>query len=330
MHMMTRFFNWGKRNDIAVALAREHIGFRELTNWYPEWIYEFMETDNVRNTPYREAIKETVAGKVVLELGTGRKALWAICCAQAGAKRVYAIEANEKSFRASEALVRAQGIANVNLICGFSDKVELPERCDVLVHDLIGDIVSSEGVLPFVEDAKRRLLKPGAQHIPWRCTTYFVLAEDPTLSWSERALSYCLRGFSAYEGLRFVRFFSFPAAAALAEPTIFEDFVFAETPALRNSRRAVVKIERDGLLRGAHFFIRLHLGVDKVVDTRSGQTSWSTPFLRFDAPTSVRKGDEIEVSIDTDLSANPTYTLIVKKTVRGEAGEIGRYAWSGD
>jgi len=50
MHPMTRFFNWGKRNEIAAALAREHIGFRELTAWYPEWIYEIMETDDVRNT----------------------------------------------------------------------------------------------------------------------------------------------------------------------------------------------------------------------------------------------------------------------------------------
>jgi protein arginine N-methyltransferase 1 len=330
MHPMTRFFNWGKRNEIAVALAREHIGFRELTAWYPEWIYEIMETDDVRNTPYREAIEEAVAGKVVLELGTGRKALWAICCARAGAKRVYAIEANEKSYRASEAVLRSQGIDNVNLICGFSDKVDLPERCDVLVHDLIGDIVSSEGVVPFVEDAKHRLLKPGALHIPWRCTTYFVLAEDPTLRFSERALSYCLRGFAAYEGSRFVRFFSFPLAAALAEPAIFEDFVFAETPSPQTSRRVAVQIERDGLLRGAHFFIRLHLGTNEIIDTRSGQTSWSTPFLRFDAPTPVQKGDEIRVSIDTDLSANPTYALSIKRTGRGRATEIGRYAWSGD
>lgn len=329
MDPMTRFFNWGKRNEIAVALARDHIGFRELTSWYPEWIYEIMETDDVRNIPYRRAIEESVAGKVVLELGTGRKALWAICCAQAGAKRVYAIEANEKSYRASQAVVRSQGLDNVHLIYGFSDKVDLPERCDVLVHDLIGDIVSSEGVVPFVEDAKQRLLKPDALHIPWRCTTYFVLAEDPKLRLSERALSYCLRGCTGYEGLRFVRFFGFPVAAALSQPAIFEEFVFAETPALGGSRRVVVSIERDGVLRGAHFFIQLHLGTT-VVDTRSGQTSWSTPFLRFDAATPVREGDDIEVVIETSLVANPTYSLSVSRIAPGGTTELGRYSWSGD
>jgi hypothetical protein len=253
------------------------------------------------------------------------------CCARAGARRVYAIEANKKSYRASQMALVSQGIDNVHLICGFSDKVDLPERCDVLVHDLIGDIGSSEGVVPFVEDAKRRLLKPGAVHIPWRCTTYFVLAEDPTLRFSERALGYCLRGFAAYEGLRFVRFFSFPLAAALTEPAIFEDFVFAETSVTRTSRRVAVTIERDGMLRGAHFFIRLHLGGRNVIDTRSGQTSWSTPFLRFDAPTPVRKGDEIEVSIETDLFANPTFALIVRRTTRdGGVTKIGHYVWSGN
>lgn len=211
------------------------------------------------------------------------------CCARAGARRVYAIEANEKSYRASQMALVSQGIDNVHLICGFSDKVDLPERCDVLVHDLIGDIGSSEGVVPFVEDTKRRLLKPGAVHIPWRCTTYFVLAEDPTLRFSERALGYWLRGFAAYEGLRFVRFFSF-LAAALAEPAIFEDFVFAETSVTRTSRRVAVTIERHGMLRGAHFFIRLHPGGRNVIDTRSGQTSWSTPLPPVRCPNAGPKG----------------------------------------
>jgi hypothetical protein len=43
------------------------------------------------------------------------------------------------------------------VIHGFSDEIELPERCKALVHDLVGDIGSSEGMIQFVENAKRRL-----------------------------------------------------------------------------------------------------------------------------------------------------------------------------
>src|ERR1700687_1635629 len=125
MHPLTKFFNYLKRIDFRLALAREHIDERKLTEWYPEGMYELMETDEVRNQPDRDAIGEMVSGKVVLELGTGRKALWAVYCAKRGAKKVYAIEANKTAYQSSLEFVRSQGIEGIHLICGFSDKVEL-------------------------------------------------------------------------------------------------------------------------------------------------------------------------------------------------------------
>ncbi len=330
MHPLTRFFNYGKQSDFALILAREHIGFRELTEWYPDWIYEVMETDEIRDQPYRDAIREAVPGKVVLELGTGRKALWATYCAKAGAKRVYAIEANQKSYQASLEFLKSQQIENVHLICGFSDEVELPEHCDVLVHDLVGDIGSSEGMIPFVEDAKRRLLTPEAVHIPQRCTTYAVLAEDPELSLAERALSYGIRGFRRFEPLSFVRFFGFPHDAALSDPLVFEDIVFGHAPQLRANARFDIEIKKDGKLRGVCFSIRLFLNETKIVDTWASQTSWSTPYVRLNADTAVRKGDRVEMSVETDLTGNPRYSLTLTDKTAGSAREIGQYAWSGD
>jgi hypothetical protein len=330
MHPLTRFFNYGKQNGFALALARKHIGFRELTEWYPDWIYEVMETDEVRNQPYRDVIRASVPGQVVLELGTGRKALWAITCAQAGAKRVYAIEANRKSYESSLEFVKSQGIDNVHLICGFSDRVELPERCQVLVHDLVGDIGSSEGMIPFIEDAKRRLLTSDAVHIPQRCTTHVVLAEDPRLSLAERALSYGMRGLRRFDDLSFVRFFGFPKAAWLSEPAVFEDIVFNQAPQLRVNTQVPVEITRDGELRGVCFFIRLFLSETRVVDTWASQTSWSTPYVRLQTKVPVRKGDIVELGIEADLSGNPSYSLKLVRKAEGITRELGRYAWSGD
>jgi predicted RNA methylase len=166
MHPLTRFFNYLKRIDFSLALEREHLSERELMEWYPEWMYELMETDEVRNRHYMDAIRRTVAGKVVLELGTGRKAFWAVCCPEAGAKRVYAVEANERAYRESVNYLKAKNIDNVHVVLGMSNKITLPERCQVLVHDLIGDIGSSEGMIPFIEGAKRRLLLPDAPTFP--------------------------------------------------------------------------------------------------------------------------------------------------------------------
>ena len=330
MHPLTQFFQYLKRKKVAVALAREHLSDRDLADWYPDWMYEFMELDDVRNRAYQDVIRETVAGKVVLEVGAGRKALWAVCCARAGAKKVYAIEANRRACQAAQRFLRSRRIDNVEMVCGFSDRVQLPECCDVLVHSLVGDIGSCEGMVRFVEDAKRRLLTPDALHIPERCTTYVVLAEDPKLPLADRVLSCVLRGFRSFEGLSFVWFFGFPHASALSEPQVFEDIVFREAPQLRTNTRLAMEIRRDGELRGVCFFIRVHVGETRVVDSWASQTAWSTPYVRLRAPRPVRKGDTVEMGIQTDLSGNPSYAIQLTHCAEGTAREIGRYEWSGD
>jgi hypothetical protein len=330
MHPLTRFFDYLKRRKFAVALMREILSDRDLTEWYPDWMYESMELDHVRNRAYEDVIHQTVSGKVVLEVGTGRKALWAACCARAGARRVYAIEANRSACRAALRYLRSQRLHNVQLICGFSDRVQLPERCDVLVHSLVGDIGSSEGMVRFVEDAKERLLTPDALHIPLQSTTYVVLAEDPNLQPAEWALSYVMRGLRSFDGLSFVWFFGFPHSAALSEPQVFENIVFRQPPSLRTDSRLVMEIKRDGELRGLCFFLRLHVGETRVVDTWSSQTAWSTPYVRLRAPTLVRKGDLVEMGIQSDLSGNPSYAVQLTHRAAGAVKEIGRYEWSGD
>jgi hypothetical protein len=330
MHPFTRFLNYLKEKDFSMALARDHVNARDLTEWYTDWIYEAMEMDEIRNRPYREAIREAVAGKVVLELGTGRRALWAVYCARAGARQVYAIEANRRAYLSSLRFLRAKRIENVHLIHGFSDKVHLPERCDVLVHDLVGDIGSSEGMIPFIEDAKRRFLTPEAVHIPRRCTTHLFLAEDPKLRPSEWAFSYGMRGLRPYDELTFVRFFGFRRSAALSEPHVFEDFDFRQTPELRVSKRLAVEALRDGLMRGVCFFIQLNFGGTRVIDTWASNTSWATPYVRLQAPVPVRKGEVVELDIQSDLSGNPSYSLRLTHRENGTAKEVGRYAWSGD
>src|SRR5215472_19354627 len=125
MHPLTRLFHYLKRNHFSVAVEREHLSEREQVEWYPVWMYELMETDENRNQPYRDTIREVVAGKVVLELGTGRKALWAVCCALAGARKVYAVEANKRAYQQSLTFLRSRNIDNVHLIYGFSDRITL-------------------------------------------------------------------------------------------------------------------------------------------------------------------------------------------------------------
>jgi hypothetical protein len=185
-------------------------------------------------------------------------------------------------------------------------------------------------MIPFIEDARQRLLKSGAIHIPQRCTTYAVLAEDPALPAAEWIFSYGLRGLRRFDTLSFVRFFGFPQAAALSEPQVFEDIVFHQPPQFHTNARVIVEIKRGGELRGVLLFIRLYFGETRIVDAWASQTSWSTPYVRLKAAASVRKGDLVEIGIQSDLSGNPAYTMKLARIVDGSARPIGEYAWSGD
>jgi hypothetical protein len=323
-------FNYLKRIDFSLAVERKHLSERQQVEWYPVWMYELMETDDNRNQPYGDTIREAVAGKIVLELGTGRKALWAICCAQAGARKVYAVEANQRAYQESLKFLKARDIDNVHLIYGFSDRITLPERCEVLVHDLIGNIASAEGMIPFIEDAKRRLLTPDAVHIPQRCVTCAVVAEDPTLTLAESAFSYVLRGFQRLDRLSFVRVFGFRPQDALSEPSVIEDFTFRDEQQFQHSLRLDMTIQRDGLLQGVFFFLRIYFNDTRVLDTWASPTCWETPFVRFKKPTRVKAGDRVELCIQSDLSGTPSYSLQMAHQANGSAQRICEYAWFGD
>ena len=90
---------------------------------------------------------------VVCDLGTGPYLLFAKAAAAAGARKVYAIEAVPGSQnKAREELAQLEAADNsgvepgvIELVCGFSTDVELPEKVDILISEIAGSIASEEG-----------------------------------------------------------------------------------------------------------------------------------------------------------------------------------------
>lgn len=143
-------------------------------------IHARMLRDTTRTRAFIEALNAVVRpGDVVLDIGTGTGVL-AIAAARAGARRVYAIEASGIAERAEE-IVRRNGLADrIEIVRGWSTRVELPERCDVLVTEMIGDEPLGEHTVDIVHDARRRFLREDCRIVPSRVRVYARLATMPT------------------------------------------------------------------------------------------------------------------------------------------------------
>ena len=130
-----------------------------------EAAYDAMIQDETRTPLFAAAIARRLRGTtdmVVLDIGTGPKALLALMAARAGARKVFAIEANpEAAAHARATIAAAQDVREgiIEIIEGFSTDVTLPERADLLVAELVGSIASEEGLVQSVRDAQLRHLK---------------------------------------------------------------------------------------------------------------------------------------------------------------------------
>ena len=126
-----------------------------------------MLNDYQRTMSYQKAIFETVTtNDIVIDIGTGTGIL-AATAALAGAKHVYAVELNTNMASLAQQLFERNGVADrITIINNHSTQIELPEKADVMISEIIGDDPLCEDILPITEDAVKRLLKPDARLIP--------------------------------------------------------------------------------------------------------------------------------------------------------------------
>ncbi|RDY02955.1 Protein arginine N-methyltransferase PRMT10 [Mucuna pruriens] len=152
----------------AVASDRSTIVSKDVD--YANYFYPYallyhqkeMLCDRVRMDAYFNAIfenKHHFAGKTVLDVGAGSGIL-AIWSAQAGARKVYAVEATNMSEHA-RVLVKANNLQDVvEVIEGSMEDVTLPEKVDVIISEWMGYFLLRESMFDSVIHARDRWLKP--------------------------------------------------------------------------------------------------------------------------------------------------------------------------
>lgn len=281
--------------------------FPEVPNLYEfPSIHASMLFDEKRVGKYTDAIHAVVKqGDVVADIGTGT-GLLAFLCLQAGAARVHAIER-------SPAIKWARMLANKN---GFADRIlfhnddsrfmDLPEKVNVVVSELIGHIAFEEGMVESLFDAKERFLAPGGAIIPEEVQLKVALVEEKEI------YPECVDCWRPINGLDF-SFMREDAIKAryitalndrdlLSEPAPFfsVNFPIGQMPAI--SGRRTFCVLRSGVVNGISLWFDAVLA--RGVRLSSGpwsRTHWKQCFAPISEPLAVRPGDRISVDMEIKL-----------------------------
>ncbi|XP_045165871.2 protein arginine N-methyltransferase 6-like isoform X2 [Mercenaria mercenaria] len=143
-------------------------------------VHEEMLTDTVRTNAYRYAILknyEKIRGKVVADVGAGTGIL-SVFCVQAGAKKVYAIEASDMAEQ-TQAIVDENKMSDrIDVVHNTVETVVFPEKLDVIVSEWMGYCLFYESMLPCVLQCRDRWLKKDGVMLPSTASLYIAPFTD--------------------------------------------------------------------------------------------------------------------------------------------------------
>ena len=274
-----------------------------------------MLADGARTSAWIEAVRRTVRpGDVVADLGTGTGIL-AVAAAQAGARRVFAIEATSMASVA-RAVAERNGVADrVEVVRGWSSEVDLPERVDVLVSELIGSDPLGERLLDVLADSRLRLARPGFRSVPRRLKVVAVPVSVPA---SRVARATCSPGMASgfrrrygidlsplsdaaagRPAVTYLRRAEALRARRLAEPRVVVDVDLEADVAPAVEATADFAAARPGLWNGVLLWFETELApglaFDHSPDRCSPWTSWRFPLWVFPEGRALQTGEAARV-----------------------------------
>jgi amino acid adenylation domain-containing protein/non-ribosomal peptide synthase protein (TIGR01720 family) len=280
--------------------------------YYDDLIYKAMAEDHRRNAGYLRALETVARDKVVVDVGTGAEVVLSRLALQAGARKVYAIETKEETYRQAQAFVRKLGLEDrIILVKGNGMEVQIPEPADVCVSELIGCIGGSEAAVGILNTVWR-LLKPDAVQVPRRCATRIAavqltaeLGEQPAF---EEIAAYYAEKILDAQGHRddlklCIR--NFPRSHFLSNEDVFEDLEFTAPLPDEYAREVELRMERDGRLDGFLMWIQLYMLDEVDVDSLEHECCWlPVYFPAFGPGVQVSEGDVLRARCIVTLAEN--------------------------
>lgn len=287
----------------------------QLLEWSDDF-HDLMLGDELRMNAYEAAITEAVRpGDTVLDLGTGTGVLahWAL---KAGAARVYGIDLNQQILDTAAQRLAAAGFADRFVpLHGLSFDLELPERVDLVISEILGNLADNENAPVILDDARRRFLRPGGRMLPSQVESYLVPVSAeaahgrlrggvPADADSPEAFAEMLRRRGARSAFDLYYDTILPLSGYLAAPRLARafDLTAAVEPADYRVPLAY-SVRRDGLFTGFKGYfvatlsdtVALDLSGDDIA-RRTTSDSWKHCYLPIETPIPVSQGDRIAVT----------------------------------
>lgn len=260
--------------------------------------------DRIRLERFQFAIAKAInAGDRIADLGCGSGIL-GLLCLRAGAGRVYGIDSTAMLEVARETFSRAGWAEQATFIRGHSHRVELPEPVDLVICDHVGYFGFDYDIVHTLQDARRRLLKPGGALIPARIRLQLGAVESENC----RAKAEGWRAAGVPAEFHWLRQHTvnakhaveLPREAVLGPPAELGDIDLRADHPDFFSWTAELRIERDGAMHGLAGWFECELA-DGVWMTNSPlagrRINRPQAFLPIAEAVPVRAGDSVKVRV---------------------------------
>jgi amino acid adenylation domain-containing protein len=281
---------------------------------YDEFLYGLMTVEPRRLDAMRRALAAVAPGRVVLDLGTGRDALFARLAVEAGARHVYAVEVLAAAAEDARALVARLGLAGrITVLTGDIAELTLPEPVEVCCQGIVGNIGSADGVVAAWRAAARHFA-PGCVALPARCTTRVAPAGLPAALRSAPrydlpAVRYA-RELAGPDGRRDLRLCvrGLDGGNLLAAAETFEVLDFNSALPDAYAGEARFAITRDGTLDGLLLWAEVEVVPGDSVDYLAQQQGWLPVFLPLPGePLPVRRGQVLAARWRCEYASHPRF-----------------------
>jgi len=185
--------------------------------------------------------------------------------------------------------------------------VDLPDRADVVISEIVDHVLIGEEILPTLEHALKKLAKPHAPVIP-SLGQLFVGAFESRELYSR----FCVSEAAGFDVSLFNEFspcgtstpilFGADEVSPLSDPILAFEFDFSKPRSSAESKSITVVSTRAGTLHGVLVWFELALIEDLVLHNRPWRQGnhWANEVYLLDKPRRLAHGDKFDVLVEHD------------------------------